>query len=595
MTTETLIAAARDADLLSTTPTRYVYPDGMNASPDKPRAVIYVRQSKARDDGSTASPQMQRTAGEAHCVGQGFTPVACFSDVGKSGWDPKVVRPAFEEMMTWVREKKCDVVVIYTLSRLTRQGAIEALAIEKLMRDNGVALVSVREPFLDTSTPIGIGFFAIMAGLAQQESDLKSEYIKDTRTEAREIGGHVSGPAPFGTVAVKALHPSGVGYLKLEADPFEKAIVRRMYQYLLDGYSAGQIAAALNRDEVPTPAQRKVHAGRKGHGFSKPTKIRPEGQRPVWAATQVFRVMRDPRIAGMAADRAANANDYVIRRDEAGNPLHVHEAILTPGEWFEAQRLMSPDGKREKIRSGIQHLLSGWAFLFCPCGSKATCSGSTGKAVRTYRCSRNSEYRAAYGHTGLSVVADAADDYVANRVFSRMLALDVEDENDAELLGEVTRRFAAASDTSGAGRELAAVRAQLAHTTKSVEVLYEDKDVHKLYEGKIGRAAFARALGALTTVEEECTTLARDLEASLTKAAVLPVDEWCGTDPDSGVTDPTGPGSPWSTWDVIRRREFLALWIDRVEMVPSTAWRGPVRDRLVITWARPAEDDQEDA
>ncbi|MFD6244266.1 recombinase family protein, partial [Streptomyces roseolus] len=117
------------------------------AADDRPRAVLYARQSKLNEDGSDASPLMQWEAGEALCAARGYRVVKRFRDVGKSGWDPSVQRDGFDEMMDWVRGGKCDVVVIFTLSRLTRMGAQEAFAIEKVMRDNGVSLVSVREPY----------------------------------------------------------------------------------------------------------------------------------------------------------------------------------------------------------------------------------------------------------------------------------------------------------------------------------------------------------------------------------------------------------------------------------------------------------------
>lgn len=41
---------------------------------------------------------------------------------------------------------------------------------------HGVLLVSVEEPYLDTSTPMGVAIFGLVAALAQQESDMKSAY-----------------------------------------------------------------------------------------------------------------------------------------------------------------------------------------------------------------------------------------------------------------------------------------------------------------------------------------------------------------------------------------------------------------------------------
>jgi hypothetical protein len=105
--------------------------------------------------------------------------------VGKSGWDPKVVRPEFEEMMSAVRAGHVDAVVMFSLSRLTRQGALEAMLINKELAKHGVLLVSVEEPYLDTSTPMGVAIFGLIAALAEQESDMKSAYITATKETRR--------------------------------------------------------------------------------------------------------------------------------------------------------------------------------------------------------------------------------------------------------------------------------------------------------------------------------------------------------------------------------------------------------------------------
>ncbi|MER8100451.1 recombinase family protein [Kitasatospora sp. NPDC094016] len=66
-----------------------------------------------------------------------------FEDVGKSGWDPDVTRPGFEEMMAAVRAGRVDAVIVVSLSRLTRQGALEAMRINEELARYGVRLVPV--------------------------------------------------------------------------------------------------------------------------------------------------------------------------------------------------------------------------------------------------------------------------------------------------------------------------------------------------------------------------------------------------------------------------------------------------------------------
>ncbi|MGD3106244.1 recombinase family protein [Streptomyces sp. YGL11-2] len=86
---------------------------------DQVRAVSYIRQSKRREDDSQASPEAQREKCEALITAKGWDLAGSFADVGRSGWDPNVERPEFEEMMTAVRAGHVDAVVVFALSRLT--------------------------------------------------------------------------------------------------------------------------------------------------------------------------------------------------------------------------------------------------------------------------------------------------------------------------------------------------------------------------------------------------------------------------------------------------------------------------------------------
>ncbi|MER5698199.1 recombinase family protein [Streptomyces mirabilis] len=71
---------------------------GWTPNLDHVRAVSYIRQSKRREDDSASSPEAQRTKCEALITAKGWDSAGHFADVGKSGWDPKVVRPEFEEI-----------------------------------------------------------------------------------------------------------------------------------------------------------------------------------------------------------------------------------------------------------------------------------------------------------------------------------------------------------------------------------------------------------------------------------------------------------------------------------------------------------------
>lgn len=578
MTTETLPVAP----VVGPPPVIYEYPPVPDCGIPQPRAAIYCRQSVIQEDGSNASPQMQRITGEGLCQARGYTPVVCFSDTGKSGWDPRVKRDGFDELMNWVRAKKIEVVIIFTLSRLTRQGALDALRIESEMRANGVALVSTREPYLDTGDAVGIGIFAIIAGLAQQESDTKSEFIVNSMAQARAVGGHVTGRAPYAMRAELARSDTGVTWRRLVpqerpvaegSDWTETAVYRHMVGMATGGASFLAVANWLNDTGIPAPSQRPDHP--------------KKAYRVLWSLNAVQRVLRDPRMSGVAADRETTIK-WVPRTHEDGSLMRVHEGIIPEAEWYQLQEAIGDPVKR--TGSGTVWLLSAWKFLYCHCGSTMTCTGTPGpRKTASYRCgvavtrSQSQEY-----HGSNAIKQNPTDDYVAGRVFARMRALDTGDDNDLALVREVARRFARQTDTSGTARRAAELRAQIDHTDTSLGDLYAERT---LYKGPVGTRVWRQAVETMQATRQACADELHILETQQADSVVVPIDQWYG-DTDG---DPLGEGSPWSTWSTAQRREFLNIWLDKVVVHPIAVprMRVPVEDRLELVWAQPATEDVE--
>jgi DNA invertase Pin-like site-specific DNA recombinase len=561
-----------------------------SAANDQPRAVLYARQSKLNEDGSDASPVMQWEAGEAQCAARGYRVVHRFKDVGKSGWDPSTQRDGFEEMMRWVREGKCDVVVIFTLSRLTRMGAQEAFAIEKEMRDHGVSLVSVREPYLDTSDPIGAGIFAIIAGLAKQESDTKSAFITNTKELARKAGGHVSGTAPFWGTNDKAFTEDGVKYIKIMPTEEGRQTVLLMRDMAeKERLTPGEIADKLtDNPDTPPPGWRTEQGKARVEARRKRGTYKAFPDKPRWTPQAVLRTLRDPRIAGMAANRVGS-DKWEIRRNADGDPINVHEPIIAPAEWYVLQIAISTEGKHRREYHGGTYLLTGWPFMHSYCG--ATMSTTITKGVPRYRSNREVSAARQMGKQRVSIQVEATDEYVAQRVWARVINADPKDDEDATLLTAAAQRFARQHDTAGIAIECNELEAQIKHTQESLRQIYADRKAG-LYKGAVGHAAFTDAVRSMQLTEETCTARLRKLREEQTNSVRLPVDNWIE---DAG-TDPIGPGTPWSKWTMAQRRDFLKLWVDHVEIHPGTPGRKEVvvSERVVIHWARPLTEETED-
>ncbi|WP_405620194.1 recombinase family protein [Streptomyces sp. NBC_00076] len=575
---------------------------------DMIRAVTYERQSHKSETDSQASPKMQRDKSVAYINSQdNWTHVDVdYSDVGISGYDPNVYRPGFERLLEDARARKFDVVVIYMLSRLTRQGAAEALKIQQELANHGVALVSTQEPFINTSddNPFGVAFFALIAGLAHQESKNKSKFIRDAFAELKSRGSHSSGPVPYGfksepvqvdNVTIRKLSPGpisggGIGPKSTPAD-----VVQYVISEAESGSKANAIASDLTEKGAPTPLgslDEEAAQARREASQSRRKSGKGDGAGNEWSSTVVTRILRDPRLAGFAIGAVdPKSRRRTILRNEEGQPVQPHEGFVTPTRWYGLQKIL--DGrKRERNmdRAGAMTFLGSWGVLRCgTCRSGMTVANVDG----TYVCNLRRSVGDAPKHV-VRIAMGETDNVVASLLWAKVATLDPEDDNDVALLAAASERFAAQGADPEAAAELAEQEAQLEHVQQSMKELYEDRD-DGLYEGPTGRAAFRDTIRKYQQHEARCTERIDELRASATTAIQLPMDEWFA---DSDSEDPLAPGGLWSRWDVADKRSFLSLFVDSVTVNPSTTRRGTSWERALgrieVDWATPREADEGD-
>ncbi|MET9677140.1 recombinase family protein [Streptomyces sp. NPDC006482] len=575
-----------------------------NRAEDMIRAVTYERQSHKSETDSQASPKMQRDKSIAYIRSQdNWTHVdADYSDVGLSGYDPNVIRPGFERLMEDARAKKFDVVVIYMLSRLTRQGAAEALKIQQELAKHGVALVSTQEPFINTSddNPFGVAFFALIAGLAHQESKNKSKFIRDAFAQLKARGSHSSGPVPFG-FAVETTQVDGLTIRILspgersteEIGP--KSTPADSVEYILkeaeDGTNPSAIASKLTEKRVRT-ALDSLDAEKATALREAAQRRRKSGSSDIadceWSATVVTRILRDPRVAGFAiGPMDPKTRKRQILRDENGEPVRPHEGFREPADWYKIQAQLdgrAPAARRD--RTGERTFLGSWGKLRCAqCDAGLTVSNTDGSYVCNLRRAVGDVPR----HK-LRTPQMETDQIVAERVWARVSALDPSDPDDIELLAVASARFARQGADPEAAAELAEQEAQLEHVQQSIKELAEDRDS---YQGPTARTAFRDTMKKYADHEERCVAIIAKLSAASVVSTRLPLDEW--TEHSDG--DPFAADGIWSRWDVDERRAFLDIFVDHITAAPVTTKRGTTRERtdarLNVVWAKPAEEPDE--
>jgi DNA invertase Pin-like site-specific DNA recombinase len=125
-----------------------------------------------------------------YCQARGWENPQEFIDHGVSGSTDR--RPALDRLMTAVRARKLDVVVVAAFDRFARSTRHLVTALDE-MQHVGVQFISLRES-IDTGSPLGRAVFTIVAAIGELERSLIVERIHSGLRRARANGVRLGQP-----------------------------------------------------------------------------------------------------------------------------------------------------------------------------------------------------------------------------------------------------------------------------------------------------------------------------------------------------------------------------------------------------------------
>jgi site-specific DNA recombinase len=337
------------------------------------RAAGYGRLSDETPE--TTSPLRQRQAIEQRITEAGwvYTPSDdYFEDVDFSAWQGKGDdRPAYRRLMAVL--DRYDVLVVWKLDRLVRR-VVNTGRVLEAVEDAGVRLVSVMEPFLDTTSGMGKAHLMMVAGAAEQESANISLRVRNAQDYLRRQGRATSGAVPFGW-------RRGEDRGRFILDPVAAPLVRDAAERVLAGESVLAVTRAWKAAGV----------------------VSPRGT--PWTDPGLRRLLRSPILAG-----------YLTYKDglvpgEDGAPLRPHEPLVDDVTYARLQEELKLR-KLHRRREGTT-LLSG--LVVCgECG--AAMHGNW--ARRNYPAYSCSGPKLDNGCPGSAVSLDRLDEYVTEVVLA---------------------------------------------------------------------------------------------------------------------------------------------------------------------------------
>ncbi len=163
------------------------------------RCAVYTRVSTEHGlEQEFNSLDNQREAAEAYVKSQAHEGWKLlrdrYDDGGFSGGSME--RPALQQLLAAIRERRIDIVVVYKVDRLTRSLTDFARLVE-LFDQHGVSFVSVTQSF-NTTSSMGRLTLNVLLSFAQFEREVTGERIRDKIAASKKKGIWVGGVVPMG-------------------------------------------------------------------------------------------------------------------------------------------------------------------------------------------------------------------------------------------------------------------------------------------------------------------------------------------------------------------------------------------------------------
>ena len=167
---------------------------------NNPKVALYARVSKdeASSDGSLQDPTNQIIPLKKYIEAMGWiiNDENIFIDRASGG---SANRPEFQRMLSQVKQRHIDLILVWSLDRFSREGMINTLKYIQTLKEYKCGLKSLQEAWLDTSQE-GVAelLLAIFSWVAKEERKKISERTKAGLAKLKEKGyklgrGHKGG------------------------------------------------------------------------------------------------------------------------------------------------------------------------------------------------------------------------------------------------------------------------------------------------------------------------------------------------------------------------------------------------------------------
>ena len=223
------------------------------------KVVAYFRVSTDEQANSGTGLETQERAVHAFAESQGYDIIESITDPGFSGATRPADRPGFARVIELAEQRAFSILLVYKIDRLARDIRYAITTVSDLAEQHEVSFRSVTESVIDTSSPMGRTFFAIFAGMAENERYTIRDRTAGGRMNKAGRGGFAGGRVPYGY----RLDGAERGERQLAVVPEQALVVKRIYKAIRrDRRTLQSVCDELNQEGIPSPGGSKWHPSR---------------------------------------------------------------------------------------------------------------------------------------------------------------------------------------------------------------------------------------------------------------------------------------------------------------------------------------------
>ncbi len=391
-------------------------------------AAAYARYSTEHQTSSSIEYQMRKI--DEYCASNEIVIAKRYADEAFSGTNTD--RPAFRQLCDDARTKLFDTVVIYDISRGSRDVS-DWFGFRKQMAVLGIQVVSVEDKIGDIMNPSDYLTELITVGLGQHHVLTSRQKSMDSIATKAKTGQFLGGTPNLGYDIIDGQYV---------INQSEAAVVRKIFSMYADGKSYNEILTAIG-----------TVYGKKGRPLGKNSlHYLLKNERYIGVYTWC---KRHVKIMGKWAGGIPNEN--VVRIENA------IPRIIDDQTWERVQKRMSDRKHRAVNKAKREYLLSG--LIECAdCGAAYvghTSTNSRGYSTRYYCC--GNKYRT-HSCSSKNINADEIETFVVQNLKMYLLGLNFE-----KMAYKIADKVNSASvDLKEERIELADINAQLANGTKAI-------------------------------------------------------------------------------------------------------------------------------